>query len=98
MWRMSSEIDQMAVDDRRKRKRVAVHWRVRLFRQPGQWVCNETFLGYQALFRWAGYGTRHAVQRMSSTWACEVIRRDQEATDRSARGTLIACSVLGRLW
>ena len=43
MWRMSSGIDQMAVDDRRKRKRVAVHWRVRLFRQPGtQWVDTTT--------------------------------------------------------
>ena len=42
MWRMSSGIDQMAVDDRRKRKRVAVHWRVRLFRQPRQWVDTTT--------------------------------------------------------
>jgi hypothetical protein len=43
MWLMSSGDRSMAVDDRRKRKRVAVHWRVRLFRQPGtQWVETTT--------------------------------------------------------
>ena len=42
MWPMSSG-DRLMVDDRRKRKRVAVHWRVRLFRQPGtQWVETTT--------------------------------------------------------
>jgi hypothetical protein len=33
----------MAVDDRRKRKRVAVHWPVRLLQEPGtQWVETTT--------------------------------------------------------
>jgi hypothetical protein len=41
MRRMSSG-DRLKVD-RRKRQRVAVHWRVRLFRQPGtQWVETTT--------------------------------------------------------
>jgi hypothetical protein len=42
MRRMSSVGRLDSVDDRRKRKRVAVHWRVRLFRQPGQWVDTTT--------------------------------------------------------
>ena len=42
MWRMSSGDRLDTVDDRRKRKRVAVHWRVRLFHQPGQWVDTTT--------------------------------------------------------
>jgi len=42
MWRMSSGARLDTVADRRKRKRVAVHWRVRLFRQPEQWVDTTT--------------------------------------------------------
>jgi len=42
MWRMSSGARLDTVADRRKRKRVALHWRVRLFRQPEQWVDTTT--------------------------------------------------------
>jgi hypothetical protein len=43
MWHLSSRDRLIAVDERRKRKRVAVHWRVRLFREPGgQWLETTT--------------------------------------------------------
>jgi hypothetical protein len=42
MWRTSSGDRLDTVDERRKRKRVALHWRVRLFRQSGQWFDTTT--------------------------------------------------------
>jgi len=43
MWRLSFRDRLDGVDERRKRKRVAVHWRMRLFWEPGrQWLETMT--------------------------------------------------------